>query len=113
MSIFSAIARVKPPRFIHGFIGAVEAEAHHLAGKFEDGCAEAIGYAELAGFRYPVKAYHFQVSETLTRGSRLDEQGLKDLKVHGFKGVVNLCREYDDSAKVRAAGLVPLHLPLF
>ena len=74
--------------------------------------AECVGYAELLGFRYPVKAYHFKVSETLTRGSRLDAQGLKDLQAQGFKGVVNLCKEYDDSANVSAAGLIPLHLAI-
>lgn len=110
MTTFSSVARVKPPRSIFGFFDAVEAEAKHLAGEAEVAGAEAIGYAELAGFRYPVKAYHFKVSDTLTRGSRLDAQGLKDLHAHGFKGVVNLCKEFDDSAQVQAAGLVPLHL---
>ena len=110
MSSFSGIARVKPPRFIHGFLDAVSADAKHVGAEIKVGAAECVGYAELLGFRYPVKAYHFKVSETLTRGSRLDEQGLKDLAGHGFKGVVNLCKEYDDSDKVRAAGLTPLHL---
>jgi protein tyrosine phosphatase (PTP) superfamily phosphohydrolase (DUF442 family) len=109
---FSPLARVKPPRFIHGWIDAAEAEARHIALSAENVGAEAIGYAELAGFRYPVTAYQFKVTETLTRGSRLDDAGLKDLKARGFKGVVNLCKEYDDSAKVRAAKLIPLHLPI-
>ena len=110
MSSFSGIARVKPPRFIHGFLDAVSADAKHVGAAVKGGAAECVGYAELLGFRYPVKAYHFKVSETLTRGSRLDEQGLEDLAEHGFKGVVNLCKEYDDSDKVRTAGLMPLHL---
>ena len=112
MSLWSSIARVKTPRFIHAFADAVEADAKKIAAEAEVGGAEAIGYAELIGFRYPVKAYHFKVSDTLTRGSRLDAQGLKDIAAQGFKGVVNLCREYDDSDKVRAAGLVPLHLQI-
>src|SRR4029077_19151096 len=91
---------------------AAEAEAKHIAAKAEDVGAEAIGYAELAGFRYPVTAYQFKVTETLTRGSRLDEAGLADLAKRGFRGVVNLCKEYDDSDKVKAAGLIPLHLPI-
>jgi protein tyrosine phosphatase (PTP) superfamily phosphohydrolase (DUF442 family) len=109
---FSPFAKIKPPRFIHGWIDAAEAEARHIAAKAEDVGAEAIGYAELAGFRYPVTAYQFKVTDTLTRGSRLDEAGLADLKKRGFKGVVNLCKEYDDSAKVNAAGLIALHLPI-
>ena len=112
MSIFSSIALVKPPRFVRGFIDAAEADARKIAASAEVAGAEAIGYAELAGLRYPVTAYHFKVSEGLTRGSRLDEAGLADLAKQGFKGVVNLCREYDDSDKVRAAGMTPLHLSI-
>ena len=110
MASFSGIARVKPPRFIHGFLDAVSADAKHVGAEIKVGADECVGYAELLGFRYPVKAYHFKVSETLTRGSRLDDQGLKDLAAHGFKGVVNLCKEYDDSDKVRGVGLKALHL---
>ena len=109
---FSPVAHVKPPRFIHDWIDAAQAEAKHIAASAENAGAEAIGYAELAGFRYPVTAYQFKVTETLTRGSRLDEAGLADLSKRGFKGVVNLCKEYDDSDKVKAAGLTPLHLPI-
>jgi protein tyrosine phosphatase (PTP) superfamily phosphohydrolase (DUF442 family) len=109
---FSPLAKVKPPRFIHGWIDAAEATAKHVAASAENVGAEAIGYAELAGFRYPVTAYQFRVTETLTRGSRLDAAGLADLAKRGFKGVVNLCKEYDDSASVRAAKLTPLHLPV-
>ena len=112
MSIFSALATVHPPRFVNHIIDAAEAEAKHIGYKVEDAAAEALGYCELAGFRYPVKAYQFKITETLTRGSRLDDKGLRDLKTRGFKGVVNLCREYDDSDKVRKAGLVPLHLAI-
>ena len=64
----------------------------------------------LLGLRYPVKAYQAQVSSTLTRGSRLDTAGLQDLASRGFHGVVNFCKEYDDSAAVTAAGMNPLHL---
>jgi hypothetical protein len=110
MSLLSEIKKVNPPRLIHGVVHAAEATADHIAKTAKVDAAEAVGYAELAGFRYPVKAYHFQVSPTLTRGSRLDVPGLADLATRGFKGVVNLCKEYDDSDKVRAAGLHPLHL---
>jgi protein tyrosine phosphatase (PTP) superfamily phosphohydrolase (DUF442 family) len=110
MSVFSAIAHVKPPRFINRFISAAEATAKHIGDEAKQDGAEVVGYAELLGLRYPVKAYHFKVSDTLTRGSRLDAQGLKDLKSQGFKGVVNLCKEYDDSDTVRAAGLTPCHI---
>ena len=54
---FSPIAKVKPPRFIHDWIDAAKAEAKHVAASAENAGAEAIGYAELAGFRYPVTAY--------------------------------------------------------
>ena len=112
MPSFSGIARVKAPRFVHGLIDAFEADAKHIGAEAKVDAAECVGYAELLGFRYPVKAYHFKVSDTLTRGSRLDEQGLADLAAQGFKGVVNLCKEYDDSDKVRAAGLTPLHVAI-
>lgn len=112
VSTFSSLANIKPPRFIHDWIDAGEATAQQIGLKAENVGAEAIGYAELAGFRYPVTAYQFKVTETLTRGSRLDEAGLADLATRGFKGVVNLCKEYDDSDKVRKAGLTPLHLPI-
>lgn len=62
MSIFSAIAHVKPPRFIHAFEDAVEADAKKIAASAKVDGAECVGYAELLGFRYPVKAYHFKVS---------------------------------------------------
>jgi hypothetical protein len=112
LTLFSKLAKVQPPRLIHALIGSVEAQAKHIAASAENAGAAAIGYAELAGFRYPVKAYQFAVTPTLTRGSRLDEKGLADLKRRGFKGVVNLCKEYDDSRAVQAAGLIPLHLPI-
>jgi hypothetical protein len=105
---FSPIARIKSPRLIHGIVDAVEAEARQV----EVAAAECVGYAELLGFRYPVKAYHFKVSDTLTRGSRLDAQGLADLAAQGFKGIVNLCKEYDESETARAAGLGALHLEI-
>jgi hypothetical protein len=86
MSIFSSIAQVKPPRFVRDFIEATEADSRKIAASAEVVGAEAIGYAELCGLRYPVTAYHFKVSDGLTRGSRLDDAGLKDLAKQGFKG---------------------------
>src|SRR5690349_1936264 len=112
MSIFSALASVHPPKWVHHVIDVAEAEAKHVGYKVEDVAAEGLGYAELLGVRYPVKSYQFRVTDTLTRGSRLDEAGLKDLRSRGFRGVVNLCREYDDSDQVKKAGLTPLHLSI-
>ena len=93
-------------------IGAAETTFQHLRDDVVDDAAKAVGYAELLGFRYPVTAYHFQVSPTLMRGSRLDEAGLKDIKAQGYNGVTNLCLEYDDSALVKSVGLHPLHLAI-
>lgn len=73
----------------------------------------AIGLAEMLGLRYPVKHYSAPVSDTLTRGSRLSDQDMANLKAQGFKAVVNLCAENDDDTP-RAAklGMNSLHLPI-
>jgi protein tyrosine phosphatase (PTP) superfamily phosphohydrolase (DUF442 family) len=73
----------------------------------------AIGYAELAGLKYPVKQYSFQVSSGLTRGSRVDEAGMEKLKAKGFKGIVNLCAENNmDAGPAAKNGIHALHLPI-
>src|SRR3954454_1220414 len=61
-----------------------------IAEKVKDGfvnaAAEAVGVADLAGLRYPVSHYEFKVSDTLTRGSRIDDpKGYDKLKQQGFK----------------------------
>jgi len=94
----------------HRFLSWIKTEATDAMAVVKDDAGEAVGYAELLGLRYPVKAYQAQVSSTLTRGSRLDTAGLQDLASRGFHGVVNFCKEYDDSAAVTAAGMNPLHL---
>jgi len=88
----------------------VKSDASAFANVVKDDAGEAVGYAELLGLRYPVKAYQAQVSTTLWRGSRLDAAGLQDLASRGFHGAVNFCKEYDDSSAVSAAGLNPLHI---
>jgi protein tyrosine phosphatase (PTP) superfamily phosphohydrolase (DUF442 family) len=111
---FSDVAQVSAPRGVQVEIPAEDATDEHVS--FEDklleGLAEALGYTELAGVRYPVKAYQFRVSEGLTRGSRLTVQDIEDLAKRGYKGVVNLCKEYDDSDVVTKAGMHPLHLKI-
>ena len=42
MSSFSGIARVKPPRFIHGFLDAVSADAKHVGAEIKVGAAECV-----------------------------------------------------------------------
>jgi hypothetical protein len=63
---------------------------------------EAVGVAELAGVRYPVKAYEAQVDGGLFRGSRLDDAGMAALKQQGIQGVVSLCLEHTDDAALAA-----------
>jgi hypothetical protein len=74
---------------------------------FEVGAAEAIGYAELAGLRYPVSSYESKVSDTLTRGSRIDDpKNYGKLKEQGFKGIVDLTAEgTNDEKYAKQAGL--------
>jgi len=73
----------------------------------------AVGYAEMLGLRYPVKHYQAQVSSQLSRGSRVDGQGVLGLKQQGFKGIVNLCAEqHDDEGAAKAAGMGYLNLKI-
>lgn len=86
--------------------------AHSLKDSFVDMGGAAIGYAELLGFRFAVAPYRYQVSSTLTRGSRLDGN-MTELKEKGFQGVVNLCAENDDdTVPAKQAGINSLHLPV-
>jgi protein tyrosine phosphatase (PTP) superfamily phosphohydrolase (DUF442 family) len=70
-----------------------------------------IGYLELIGLKYGVQSYASKVSDGLTRGSRLTDAELRNLKQQGFKSVINLCLENDDdAARAKKAGLKTLHL---
>ncbi|MEO6950718.1 MAG: dual specificity protein phosphatase family protein [Polyangia bacterium] len=73
---------------------------------------KAVGYAELAGVRIPVKPYQAQVTPTLWRGSRVDHVGLADLKRRGFSAVVGLTAERDLDAQARAVGLSHMRIPI-
>lgn len=76
-----------------------------------DGAAQLVGYTELLGLRYPVKTYQFEVSPTLTRGSRLDAKGIAALGARGFKSIVDLTLEgTHDGIAARAAGMTPYNI---
>ncbi len=70
----------------HGLLDAAE--------QVEEVGGEILGVAELAGLKYPVKAYEARVDGGLYRGSRLDDDGMKALKAQGIRGVVSLCLEH-------------------
>src|SRR5260221_11537588 len=89
MSIFSAISKGKPPRFIRSAIDSVEATAEAIAQSAKDDAAEGVGYAARAGARYPPKAYHLQVSPTLTPGSPLDHHAPNEPDAHGLECTVH------------------------
>ncbi len=73
---------------------------------FETARGKFIGYAGVLGFRYSVDEYQFQVSPGLARGTRIDAQGVADLKARGFKSIVNLTREnFDDEAAAKKLGM--------
>ncbi|HEY3449109.1 MAG TPA: dual specificity protein phosphatase family protein [Myxococcales bacterium] len=92
---------------------ALKNAALEIKDSFTDIGGASIGFAEMMGLKYSVKAYQFQVSPGLTRGSRLESGQMEDLKAKGFKGVVNLCAENDlDSAGAAKNGLNALHLEI-
>ena len=85
----------------------------HVGQELEVAGGEAVGVAELAGLRYPVKTYEAQVDGGLYRGSRIDEAQMATLKQQGIRGVVNLCKENNDDAPNAAKlGLASLHVPI-
>lgn len=85
----------------------------HVGQELEVAGGEAVGVAELAGVRYPVKTYEAQVDGGLYRGSRVDAAQLATLKQQGIRGIVNLCKENnDDAANAAKLGLAALHLPI-
>lgn len=85
----------------------------HMGQEIEVAGAEAVGVAELAGLRYPVKTYEAQVDGGLYRGSRVDEAQMATLKQKGITGIVNLCKENNDDAPIAAKlGIAALHIPI-
>ena len=89
--------------------------AMKVADGFLNAGGAAIGAAELAGLKYPVKQYSFQVSHQLTRGSRIDTpQGYANLKAQGFKGIVDLRAEGEGDSREGAtkAGLNADRIPI-
>lgn len=103
----------QPPQQHDGLLGKI-GEGFVDAGKhIEVIGAEAVGVAELAGLRYPVKAYEAQVDGGLYRGSRVDAAGMQALKQQGIVGIVNLCMENNnDAAPAAQLGLKALHIPI-
>jgi protein tyrosine phosphatase (PTP) superfamily phosphohydrolase (DUF442 family) len=78
-----------------------------------DGAAIAVGYTELAGLRYPVKKYQLKVSDTLSRGARLDAADYPRLKNEGFKTLVDLTAEGTNDEKYgKANGLNVVQIPV-
>jgi hypothetical protein len=87
---------------------------HHIGSEIAGGLASTVGLLELAGVRYPVSSYSAKVSDTLTRGSRIDKpEGYASLKAQGFKGIVDLTAEGTGDAKnAPAAGLNTLNVKI-
>ncbi len=99
--------------FGNGFVQEVMAKLDDLGEHIKVAGGEAVGVAELAGFRYPVKPYEAQVDQGLFRGSRLDDAGMAALEAQGIRGVVNLCLENnDDAPRAAKCGLTALHVPI-
>jgi protein-tyrosine phosphatase len=77
---------------------------------------EAIGYAELAGLRYPVRAYSAWVTEpVLMRGSRIDKfEGYQFLASKGFGTIIDLRAEGwgDVGYGAEKAGLSVIRIPI-
>lgn len=73
----------------------------------------AVGYLEMIGFKYPVRKYREQVSDSLWRGSRLDTAAVGELKEAGFSLIVNLCAENDNDNKPATYWKIKaLHIPI-
>ncbi len=102
----SGVAKKIGDGFVAGAKTAVDA--------VENGAAESIGVAELAGLRYPVSHYESKVDANLTRGSRIDDpNGYNLLKQQGFKGIVDLTLEGTNDAKLAPkAGLNTLNVKI-
>jgi protein tyrosine phosphatase (PTP) superfamily phosphohydrolase (DUF442 family) len=93
--------------------GGIGGFFEHVGQELEVAGGEAVGVAELAGLRYPVKTYEAQVDGGLYRGSRVDAAQMATLKQQGIRGIVNLCKENnDDAANAAKLGLAALHVPI-
>ncbi len=88
--------------------------AQEVRDGFINVAAEAVGVTELTGLRYPVSHYEFKVSDTFTRGSRIDDpKGYEKLKQQGFKSIVDLTLEgTNDSKGAPKAGLNTLNVKI-
>ena len=118
-----------------GFLSGLAGDLHSIAGKISgagqavgqgilgflkdakddviDGAAQLVGYSELLGLRYPVTTYQFQVSPTLTRGSRQDEAGIAALGKSGFKSMIDLTLEgTHDNPAAANAGMKSYNIPI-
>lgn len=96
-----------------GLLGDLGHGFEHVKDTFLNVGGALLGYAELLGLKYPVKAYQQKVSDGLTRGSRVDAKGVEQLKAQGFKAIVNLCAEQkDDEAPAKQNGMSYLQLKI-
>jgi protein tyrosine phosphatase (PTP) superfamily phosphohydrolase (DUF442 family) len=93
--------------------GGVGGFFKHVGEELEVAGGEAVGVAELAGLRYPVKTYEAQVDSGLYRGSRVDAAQMAALQQQGIRGIVNLCLENnEDAAPAAKLGMAALHVPI-
>lgn len=76
--------------------------------------AEGFGYLEkiLHTPLYPITEYHFQVSDTLWRGSWPSDADLAWLKSKGIHTCVNLCAERLQVDSVIKLGLLAVNVPI-
>jgi protein-tyrosine phosphatase len=63
------------------------------ADKFVGGISAISGLLELTGIKFPVDHYQAKVSDSLYRGSRLDESDYPRLRQQGIKAIVDLTAE--------------------
>jgi protein tyrosine phosphatase (PTP) superfamily phosphohydrolase (DUF442 family) len=93
--------------------GGIGGFFEHVGQDLEVAGGEAVGVAELAGLRYPVKTYEAQVDSGLYRGSRVDAAQMASLQQQGIRGIVNLCLENnEDAATAAQLGMAALHVPI-
>ncbi len=85
---------------------------HRIFDVLENAVVDAYGHAELLETlrflaSYPVKAYTYQVSPSVSRGERADAAKMKRLAAQGFTATINLCAELPkgDTPVIATAGL--------
>lgn len=83
-----------------------------ILGVLENGAVDLYGHLELLRTlrflsQYPVTAYTYSVSSTVSRGERPSKAKLQSLAAQGFGATINLCAETPggDSALIKDAGL--------